>query len=175
MVKQGTTVINSITKDEVIFLETNVSSGGKHCKIKWLAKAGGGKPPMHIHLTQEETFEIISGRYTYEYEGEKKTLGPGERITFPKEVPHNHYNDSSVDCEMIQTVSPALDFEDIFMRINKLFEQGKVVDSQPPMLEVMVWLKKYEAKTYLAGIPVPVQNILASVLAPIGRMLGHGG
>lgn len=175
MVKQGTTIVNSVTKDEATFLETNQSSGGKHAQIKWLAKAGGGKPPMHIHLSQEETFEVITGLYTYEYQGEKKKLGPGESITFPKGLPHNHYNDDTTDCEMIQTVTPALDFEDLFVRINQIFEQGKVVNSQPPLLEVMVWLKKYKAKTYLAGIPLPVQNIMATVLAPVGRMLGHGG
>ena len=158
MVKQGTKIVNVLTKDEMEYLETEQSSGGKHCKIKWLSKASGAKPPMHIHWSQEESFEIISGQFTYEYKGKKKTLGAGESITFPKGEAHNHYNEGTTDCEMIQTVSPALDFEDIFMRINELFEQGKVVNSQPPMLEVMVWLKKYKAKTYLAGIPVPVQK-----------------
>ena len=168
-------MVNSVTNDEFEFLETHQSSGGKHTKVKFTLKPGGFKPPMHIHHSQDETFDVISGNYTYEYRGEKKTIGPGESITLPKGEAHNHYYDENSGCEVIQTVSPALDFEDLFMRINELNDQGKIVNGQPPMLEVMVWLQKYKAKTYLAGIPIGVQNVMALVLAPIGRMLGHGG
>ena len=175
MVKQGTVLINSDTKDETTFLETSESSGGKLTKIKFLFRVGSPKPQKHIHQVQDEKIEVISGYFTCEYKGEKKKLGPGESITLLKGVPHKHYNEENTDCEVLQTITPALDFEDMVVSVNQLVEQGKIVNGKPPLLEVMVWLRKYQSKIYLAGVPVGIQNGMAAVLAPIGRMLGYGG
>jgi hypothetical protein len=75
---------------------------------------------------------------------------------------------------VIQTVTPALDFEDILSRLIELNNTGKIKNGEPPLLEVMVWLQKYKTKTYLAGIPEVIQNAMAGVLAPIGRLPGYG-
>jgi uncharacterized cupin superfamily protein len=175
MVKQGTVVVIPPTDDRLEFLETSESSGGKHLKIKWTSRPGSLKPASHVHVLQDEHFDIISGHLTYEIEGKRDMLGPGDNMTLPKGKGHRHYNDETHDLVMIQTISPALDSEDIIYRIAQLAQQGKInKKGEPPFLEVMVWVKKYKAKTYLAKIPVGVQNALASVLAPIGRMLGHG-
>ena len=175
MIKQGTIIQDSKTKDTAEFLETNQSTGGKYCKVKWTFHAGGIRPAAHIHLLQDEQFEVLKGYYTYEYKGETKKLGPGESIVFDKAVGHIHYNGDNETCEVIQTFTPALDVEDLLYRLVELSNEGKIINGEPPMLEVMVWLKKFEAKTYLAKVPVGVQNTLATLLAPVGRMLGHGG
>lgn len=175
MILQHTILTASDTGDTYEFLETNQSSGGKHTKVKFSLKPGGFKPAMHIHQTQHETFEVLSGTYTYEVNGEIRKAAPGEKIDLLAGVAHTHYNGENTDCVVIQTVSPSLDFEDILARLIELNNLGKIVKGQPPLLEVMVWLKKYEAKTYLASIPVPVQNTLAMLLAPVGKLLGHGG
>jgi quercetin dioxygenase-like cupin family protein len=174
MIKQGTTLTATNTGETYTFLETAESSGGKHTKVKFNLKPGGIKPAMHIHLTQNEHFEVLSGTYTYEMNGEKKKVGPGETLYLPKGIAHTHYNDESTDCVVIQTVTPALDFEDILARLIELNNTGKIKNGEPPLLEVMVWLQKYKAKTYLAGVPVGIQNAMSTLLAPIGRMLGHG-
>lgn len=175
MVKQGTVITDTATKDTGEFLETNESSNGKVLKIKWTFNPGGVKPAPHVHLLQDETFEVISGYYTCEYKGEIKRIGLGEKMTFDKAVGHMHYNADDIPCEVIQTFTPALDAEDLLHRLVEVSNEGKIVNGEPPLLEVMVWMRKYKAKTYLAKIPVPVQNSLSYVLAPIGRMLGHGG
>jgi quercetin dioxygenase-like cupin family protein len=175
MVTKGTILRNSQTGETAEFLETRDSSGGKHAKVKWNFKPDGIKPATHIHVLQDETFEVISGSYAYELNGEKSQLNAGESKMFPKNVAHTHFNGSDTDCVAIQTVSPALDFEDILARLFALNEQGKIKNGEPPLLEVMIWIQKYEAKTYLAKIPVGVQNAMSFLLAPLGRMLGYGG
>ncbi|MCW5906545.1 MAG: cupin domain-containing protein [Chitinophagales bacterium] len=172
MIKQGTTLTVQATGEQYTFLETAESSNGKHCKVKFDLKPGSLKPVMHIHQMQDENFEVLSGTYTYEMNGEKKKITVGQSIDLPKGVAHTHYNDEPENCVVVQTVSPALDFEDILARLIELNNTGKIKNGEPPLLEVMVWLKKYKAKTYLAGIPVGIQNAMATVLAPIGRMLG---
>jgi hypothetical protein len=37
----------------------------------------------------------------------------------------------------------------------------------------MVWLRYYKARTYLAQVPVALQNALAYLLAPVARLLGY--
>lgn len=174
MVKQGTTLINNATGEAYTFLETCESSGGKYTKVRFDLKPGSLRPAMHIHQIQHENFEVLSGIYTYEINGEKRKISAGQSVDLPLGVPHTHYNDETIDCVVIQTVSPALDFEDILARLIELNNTGKIKNGEPPLLEVMVWLQKYKAKTYLAGVPVGIQNVMAILLAPIGRMLGYG-
>lgn len=178
MVPQGTVMVNSATGDKLEFVETSASSNGKRVVIKWTAVPKGIRPPVHIHKMQHETFEIIKGHLTHEVDGKTEKLGPGTKLVFPAGNAHTHYNAEATECEFLHIVEPALDFEDLFYRINRLAELGIIKPTgkaEPPLLEVMVWIKKYEAKTYLAGIPIGVQNAMATVLAPIGKALGYGG
>jgi mannose-6-phosphate isomerase-like protein (cupin superfamily) len=174
MVKQGTVLINDATGDKAEFIETSASTGGKQVKLKFVGVAGGVRPAAHVHMSQDETFEVISGYFTYVMDGKINKIGPGQSVTLPKGTPHQHYNGDSVDCEYYHIASPALDFEDIMVRIFELSNAGKIVNGNPPVLEAMVWIKKYEAKTYLAGMPVGLQNFMATMLAPVGRALGYG-
>jgi quercetin dioxygenase-like cupin family protein len=174
MINKGTILHNKHTGEIAEFLETSKSSGGECAKVKWLFKAKGTKPAMHIHAMQDEVFQVVSGSYTYELKGEKKKLFAGESITMPKTVAHTHYYEDDVVSEVIQTVSPALDFEDLLSRLFELANEGRLKNGEPPLLEVMVWIKKYEAKTYLAKIPIGIQKSMALLLAPIGLLLGYG-
>jgi mannose-6-phosphate isomerase-like protein (cupin superfamily) len=175
MMKKGTILRHTASGDTAELLETNESSGGKHLKVKYTFNPGGIKAPPHIHLQQEEHFEVVSGEFTWHCNGETKKLGSGESVFFDKAIGHEHYNGGNTPCVVIQTLSPALDFEDSLVRIYELANEGKLVNGNPPFLEAMVWLQKFEAKTYLAGVPIPVQNALSMALAPVGRALGHGG
>jgi hypothetical protein len=44
---------------------------------------------------------------------------------------------------------------------------------QPAFLQVMIWLRFVQSKTYLAAIPRKVQDILAFVLTPVAALLGY--
>lgn len=174
MVKQGTVFNNTISGINMEFLETNESSQGRFSKIKLTVKPDSLRTPAHIHQTQDEHFEVLQGTYTYEINGEKKHLKAGEWFVLPKAVAHNHYNEGTEDCIVIQTITPALDFEDIMQRLNELAAAGKTPNGDPPLMEVMIMLQKHQSRTYLAGMPVGVQQALSAVLAPVGRMLGYG-
>ena len=44
--------------------------------------------PWHRHPNSDETFLVIEGRLSIEFEGGSLELGPGQLLTVPRGVPH---------------------------------------------------------------------------------------
>ena len=173
MAHKGQIWTDAVTGDLVEVLESAQDSNGKHMRFKFLLKPGGFKPVEHLHQKQDETFEVLRGRLTYVLDGQKRVANAGETVVLPKNHPHTHYNDEKEDLEMIQTIAPALDAEPLIEGILGLSRDGKLKKGEPKFLQVMVWLRHFKARTYLAKVPIGAQNFLALLLAPIGRMLGY--
>lgn len=96
------------------YVETSQDSHGERVTLKETIKIKGLLVPKHIHVYQDETFEVISGKLTIWFDGKETTLSKGEKVTLPKSKPHNHYNNDEIPVTYIHSVSPALDF-DYFM------------------------------------------------------------
>jgi quercetin dioxygenase-like cupin family protein len=173
MAHKGQIIRNAVTGEYIEFLETARESNGRHTRFKILQKAGGFKPVMHIHTEQDEIFEIVQGELTYILNNEKKIVQKGETIILPKGYAHTHYNDGNEDLLMHQTVSPSLDFDQVLENLIGLSAEGKIPNGEPKFLQVMIWLRNYQSKTYLAKVPVVVQNTLAFILAPVARLFGY--
>jgi gentisate 1,2-dioxygenase len=101
------------------------------------------------------------------------SVGVGEKIVLPKNVPHNHYNDQSEPVIYLHTVIPALDFEFLIETLVGLAADGKSKNGQYGLLQQLVSLKYLESKSYVADIPEWVQNILMNTVAPIARLFGY--
>lgn len=171
---KGQKLINPENGEYFEFVTTVSETQGVYSTLKTLTKKGGFTPVMHKHLLQDETFEVISGQLTYILEEQSpKTLGPGERITLPKGIGHTHFNGGSEDLLMYQTVSPGLDFEPFVQALHYHIVAGNMKSGQPPFLQLMVWMNELEGKTCIAQIPVGIQQALARVLGPVGRLAGY--
>lgn len=81
--------------------------------------------PNHMHVLQDETFEVISGKLTVCKDGKISAIGAGEKVVLPKNEPHNHYNGDDVPLMYIQTVVPALDFDFMAENLVGLAADGK--------------------------------------------------
>ncbi len=173
MPSQGQIIIDQFTGNTIEFLETANDTKGERVTLKISQKTNGQMVDDHTHVLQVETFRVISGRMTYFLDGEKKFLTAGEEITLPKNVPHNHYNTDDEPVEYIQTITPALDIDYFVENVGGLINDGKVKNGKLPFLQGMVTLKYLDSPTYLANIPVPVQRILSSILAPFARAIGY--
>lgn len=172
MPKQGQIYKNPNTGDEFEFLETGKSSNGKKVVLKHKVYMKGELVPNHFHVLQEETFEVLSGKLFVILDGKKMELSAGESITLPKNVPHNHYNVSDDVVEYIHTVTPALDFDYLLENIIGLTIDGKMPNGKAGLIQELVTLKYLDSKSYLADIPVGVQNLLMNTVAPIARIFG---
>lgn len=173
MAKQGDIITNNITGDMVEFLETSAETGGRYTRIKFTVRPGGFKPVEHIHPQIDETFRVLSGKLSYKLNGEEHIIGTGGAITLPKGIKHTHFNNEQEDLVMEQTFTPSLDVEVFLENLFGLTCDGRFKNGSPEFLQIMMWLRKLEAKTYLAAIPVSAQKFLSFALAPVGSMLGY--
>lgn len=138
--------------------------------------------PPHLHPTYSETFEIRSGHARYKVGGKEDTAGPGDRVVMPAGIPHVHpWSDSAEELHVRQTaIANPADLRGLTaslqgaITIFGLAGAGKVNRKGiPGLLQIAVIIRETMPATYLAGAPIPVQRILLSILAAVGRMAGY--
>jgi mannose-6-phosphate isomerase-like protein (cupin superfamily) len=138
--------------------------------------------PAHFHPAATETFEILSGTARYRIGREEGTAGAGERVVMPPGLPHVHpYSVSGEELRVRQTTEtePA-DPDAMLASLQALVTifgcaaAGKVSrQGLPNLLQLAVLVDSTMPGTYLARPPVPVQKLLFSLLARLGRALGY--
>lgn len=173
MPSKGQLLINPDTGDIYEFLETAKDTNGQRVAIKMTLKSKGELVPDHYHALQDEYFEVISGNLTILLDGRKQVLRPGEKMTLPKNKPHNHYNDDDETVVFIQSVTPALDFDYLLENIIGLTIDGKMPNGKAGLIQELVTLKYLDSKSYLANIPQGLQKFMMNVVGPIGRKFGY--
>lgn len=169
----GQILQNPHTGDIYEFLETAKDTNGEKMTIKLSLKSKGELVPHHFHALQDEHFEVLSGKMTVWLNGKEQVLEVGEKITLPKNVPHNHFNNHDETLVLLQSVTPALDFEYLLENLIGLSIDGKMPNGKAGMVQELVSLKYLDSKSYLAGIPVGVQKLLMHTVGPIGRLFGY--
>jgi quercetin dioxygenase-like cupin family protein len=173
MPTKGQVITNPKTGDSYEYIETARDTNGARVTMKAAITAKGKLVPNHLHLLQDETFEILSGQLTVWSNGQETKLSAGEKLTLQKNNAHNHYNTNDIPVVYLHTVVPALDFDyfienAIGLAADRMNKSGKSV-----LIQQMVTLKYLDSKAYLADVPIGVQRILMNTLAPIGRLLGY--
>ncbi len=173
MPSQGQIIANPVTGDSYEFLETAADTNGTHVRMKATLRRRGPAVPDHLHTLQEETFEVQAGQLTVVMGGEIKVISAGQTITLPKNTPHNHYNGGTEAVVYIHTVKPALDFDYLIENLIGLIADGKSKNGKLGMMQELVSARYLDSKSYLTGIPVGVQQFLAHIVGPVGRILGY--
>lgn len=173
MPNAGQILQNPNTGDVYEFLETAKDTNGERMTLKLTLKTKGELVPNHFHVLQDESFEVLSGKLTIWLDGKTQTLVAGDKITLPKNVPHNHFNNDDETVTFLQTVTPALDFEYLLENLIGLSIDGKMPNGKAGLVQELVTLKYLDSKSYLAAIPVGVQKLLMNIVGPIARLLGY--
>jgi mannose-6-phosphate isomerase-like protein (cupin superfamily) len=91
----------------------------------WLDPKLAG-PPVHVHPTAEESYEVTEGALDIFVDGEWRTLRAGETATVPAGVPHTLRNATTELVRLINIHRPALQFESFFREMHALTQQGKI-------------------------------------------------
>jgi mannose-6-phosphate isomerase-like protein (cupin superfamily) len=152
------------------------SSDGADAVIERLMKPRTGKADAHVHLDYVERFEILDGTATIELDGREITIRPGETVEVPPGAAHrNPYNETDADLHLRHIASPGNEFTDAFvsslghhMERDTVNEQGEFSD-----LQLFVVLRATRARSYRAGIPVPLQKPVIALGALLGRVRGY--
>ncbi len=173
MPSKGHIIIDPTNGDSYGVIETAKDTNGERVTVKTMLKSKGQVVPKHFHVLQDETFEVISGQLTVLLEGKTHRISAGKKITLPKNIPHNHYNDENSPVTYLHSVTPALDFDYLIEYLVGLAADGKSKNGKYGLVQELVTLKYLDSKSFLADIPVGLQKVLMNTIAPIARLLGN--
>ncbi|NGM63119.1 cupin domain-containing protein [Sphingobacterium sp. SGG-5] len=173
MPKKGQIITNPINGDSYEYMETANDTKGERITLKATVNTKGPLVPKHYHVLQEEAFEVVSGQLNIWVDGKTTILTAGEKMTLPKNKPHNHYNNDDVPVVYIHTVTPALDFDYLIENLVGLAADGKSKNGKYGLVQELVTLKYMDSKTFLADIPQGVQKLLMNIIAPVARLFGY--
>lgn len=79
--------LHSLGFSDLAFKVGTQETGGNLFVIEHRGLKPGG-PPLHLHHNQEEWFYVMDGRVTFIVGDQRLTLGPGESILAPRQIPH---------------------------------------------------------------------------------------
>jgi mannose-6-phosphate isomerase-like protein (cupin superfamily) len=129
-------------------------------------------PPVHVHPTAEESYEVIEGSLDICVDGVWRTLRAGESATTPPGVPHTLRNATKATVQIVNIHRPALQFEPFFREMQALIEQGKIKHLPPKEPRSAIYAAmlfgKYPDEIRVVTPPSGVFKALALV----GRALG---
>jgi mannose-6-phosphate isomerase-like protein (cupin superfamily) len=137
----------------------------------WIGPGMAG-PPLHVHPTAEESYEVIEGALDLCVDGDWRTVRAGESATAPAGVPHTLRNATKEPVRIVNIHRPALQFESMFREMQSLIAQGKI-KALPPKeprsaIYVAMLFGKYPNEIRVVKPPSGVFKALATV----GRALG---
>lgn len=174
MAKAGAEIVNPLTGQRMVFLETGEETGGELLRID---SYNPPSPPLegeHVHPFQESGAEVISGSLRFSVSGEERSVKAGESITIPANTPHLFWNDGEEEAHSVQWFKPALTIDRFFETYFALARDGKLDEKGLPYFwRLAVMVPYFGDDIRLPSPPWTVQKAFFGLLAPIGRMLGY--
>jgi mannose-6-phosphate isomerase-like protein (cupin superfamily) len=139
----------------------------------------GGEVPEHLHPSQEERFEVRSGRWRFTVDGAKREAGPGERLTAPAGSRHRFENIGAEEGQLVVEVEPAGRTQEFLERAAELARAKAYTRRGLPRgpraaLQLAVFAREFEETTVLTGVLPALQRPMLPALAWLGRRIGGG-
>lgn len=174
MARSGDVIENSVSGERFTFLRTASDTNGELLQFELLLRPGGGVPAEHIHARQEERFEVLSGTAQVRVGKTVRELTAGEAVVVPPGTPHVVRNQTGEEVRLRVEFRPAMQTEALFEIICALAKDGKV-DRRglPNPLRLAVIARELGQQDYVPGIPIVLQKVALTTLAPLGRLLGY--
>ncbi len=137
--------------------------------------ANGGAP--HIHLRQEERFQLLSGSLAYTLGRDSGKVHAGQTLVIPPGTRHTFHNDGDTEARFIAEFRPALRIEEFFANLFGLAEDGLTdAKGRPRLLQTAALMHEFPDEFfYLADVPVALQRAIAAPLAALAERRGYLG
>ena len=173
MVQAGDVIENPITGERITFVRTSAQTGGALAEMDLDLRPDAFLAAEHIHLRQEEKFEVLEGLIRLRCRGEESVCGPGETVVVPAGSPHAWAPADSRGARVRLTFTPGADIEEFFDEFFRCGREGRTNAKGMPSVLVTARLGLTH-DMYLAGPPVPLQRAAFRVLAGAGRLVHRG-
>jgi len=80
--------------DNLAYVHVAGNQSGESFSLGELVGARGNMPPLHVHHRDDETFYVIDGEVTLFYGDHEVSIGPGQALLAPRDIPHTYRVDS---------------------------------------------------------------------------------
>ncbi len=104
---------------------TQDTSGELFEATNWIEPRMPG-PPVHVHPTAEESYEVSEGALEVFMNGEWRPVHAGEKVTVAAGVPHSVRNASDEAARIVNIHKPAQRFESFFRDMHRLIHEGRI-------------------------------------------------
>jgi len=153
-------------------LETSAQTNGKQIKARIVFGPAGIRVAPHVHLHQDETYEVLSGTLTYFLDGKKHLAPPGSTVQLPRGVPHQHFSGRPEDAVTIQTMRPGLDFDYVLETLFGLGSENRL-RGLDYLVQGMVMLRRMKGPLVVTAAPKWLQFGLARIFTPLAELFGY--
>ena len=174
MAYAGGIIEDPVSKQRITFLKTARDTDGEILRFE-VCLAPGGFIHRHMHPTQQERVEVVSGTVRFRIRRREQNLASGLALVVnPGEV-HEVHNESGADAILVIEVRPALKTERGLEIIFGLANEGKTNQNGRPknVLQRGIIAYEYMNEVALPGIPLVVQRTMVAPLAALGHLLGY--
>jgi quercetin dioxygenase-like cupin family protein len=174
MAHSGDVLIDPIHNQHIIFNKTAEDTNGELVEVEVFYTPAAEPPPAHFHPQQEEGFEVLAGSIHTRINGQDRVYHAGEHFRVLPGTPHCMWNDGEGETHLLWQTRPALHTDNFFEILWRLMQEGKTNKSgMPNLLQATVIMRHYRHEFRLVKPPLIIQNIVFTLLAPVGRILGY--
>lgn len=173
MVQPGDVIENPVTGERITFVRTSAQTGGALAEMDLDLSPTAFLAAEHLHLRQEESFEVVEGRIRLKCRGVESVHGAGESIVVPPGAPHAWAPDGDKGARVRLTFTPGAGIEQFFDEFFRCAREGQTNDRGMPSLFVTARLGLTH-DMYLPAPAVPLQRAAFRVLVGAGRLTRRG-
>ena len=175
MIHAGTTIENPVTGERIVFRKTSRETGGAAVVVECTVQPNGAVAAAHVHPSQEERFEVLSGSLGFRVGREDRIASAGDRLTVPAGTTHKFWNAGEDEVHFVCEVRPALQFESLLETMFALAADGRTNrKGMPNPLRLAVIARAHFDTVRLPFPPAWMQRFGLAMAAPLGRALGYG-
>lgn len=133
--------------------------------------------PPHVHASQWERFEGVSGELRFRLGLRRRTVGCGDVVVVPPGTAHGLRNIGREVAHFLIELSPPRRGEEGLRALFGLQRDGRVRVTRfaaRPLLQIAVLFDEYLDEVHLPLVPFAVQRLAFGALARVGRRRGYG-
>jgi mannose-6-phosphate isomerase-like protein (cupin superfamily) len=174
MAYAGKVLENPISGERITFRKTASDTDGQLLEFDLELTPEGHVPGKHVHPSQEERFEVLSGTMKFKMGRRTVVAEAGEVVTVPAGVAHKFANGGDETAHVRVQVRPALEMERLFETAVALAEEGRTTGKgMPKPLDLALFVSEFSDEVQGAFPPVWVQRATLAPLAWIARKRGN--
>jgi quercetin dioxygenase-like cupin family protein len=172
MAYKGQVLDNPVSGERFVFHLTADDTAGEVLDFEVTISPDGQVPGTHVHPTQEERFEVVSGVVKFRKGLKTVVASAGEVVVVPPGTAHRFTNASDEEAVMRVQISPALNMEELFETAVALANEGRTFRSgMPKPLELALFMREFEHE-----VKAPIAaGVVRAMTAPLAWLAARRG